>query len=88
MASKTPKIFFSTSCPICGRGPSIPARTFDVRGKVLSGCVDEFHTGHLTLGESSFWHHRPEARKIRATMKAGRDGFVTQFSLTQSGFAS
>lgn len=85
---KAPKVFFATTCPICGKAPWAPPRTSDARGKMLSGCVDEFHTGHLILGESSFWHYRAEAKKIRAIIKAGRDGFVTVYSTTQAGFAA
>lgn len=78
---KTRQIFTSTTCPICGRGPSTPARVFTTRGRVLQGCVDHFHTGHLvTPSESAMWHARPEAVKIRAAMKAGRDGCVTEFA--------
>lgn len=77
---KTSKIYTSTTCPICGKGPSTPARTY-YQGKVAAGCVDHFHTGHLvTPSESSFWHNRPEAKKIRAAIKAGRDGCVTEFA--------
>lgn len=77
---KTSKIFLSTTCPICGKAPSAPVRVFD-GGKVVQGCVDHFHTGHLvTPSESSFWHNRPEAKKIRAAIKAGRDGCVTEFA--------
>lgn len=57
-------------CNICGREASSPYRVYDKHGKVLNGCVAEFHTGHLvTPSESSFFHNRPEAKKIRANLK-------------------
>lgn len=73
------KIYYSATCPICNRDAPSPARVYDASGKVLHGCVDHFHTGHLmTPSESAMWHARPAARKIRAAMKAGRDGCVTE----------
>lgn len=63
------------TCNTCGRAAGSPYRIFDARGKVIAGCVDDFHTGHLvTPSESSFWHNRPEAKKIRAILKKGRAG--------------
>lgn len=62
-------------CPTCGHSEGAPYRQYDSRGHVISGCVDEFHTGHLvTPSESAYWHGRPEARKIRARLKKGRSG--------------
>lgn len=56
-------------CPTCGRANHSPYRTYDSRGKVTAGCVDEFHTGHLIpISESNFWHNRKEAKKIRADL--------------------
>jgi hypothetical protein len=53
-------------CPTCTRSAGAPFRTYDARGKVVRGCVDAFHTGHLvTPSESARWHHRPEAEAIR-----------------------
>ena len=57
------------TCPICGRKASDPFRQYE-HGKIHYGCVSEFHTGHLvTPSESSFWHNRPEAKRLRASMK-------------------
>jgi len=54
------------TCNTCGRQAWSPYRVYDERGKVLQGCVDEFHSGHLvTPSESSHWHNRKEAKKIR-----------------------
>src|SRR5579863_467859 len=77
--AKTQKVVFSSTCPTCGRGPNNPFRShFQLR--IVSGCVDHFHTGHLvTPGDSAAWHARPEAKKIRAASKAMRDGWVTEF---------
>lgn len=73
------KVFFATSCPTCCRPAGAPFRVFDDRGRVVSGCVDHFHGGHLvTPSASAGWHGRPEARKIRAAQRAMRDGCVTE----------
>lgn len=53
------------TCNICGKENSHPFRVYDLKGKVLMGCVDKFHTNELiTLSESSFWHNRKKARHI------------------------
>jgi hypothetical protein len=55
------------TCPICTRSIYSPYRVYDDRGHVIQGCVDKSHTGHLvTPSESARWHHRPEAKQIRA----------------------
>ena len=60
----------TNKCNGCGRDSGSPYRVYDAYGKVINGCVDAFHTGHLvTPSESSFWHNRPAAKKIRADMK-------------------
>lgn len=54
------------TCPTCVRPASDPYRSYDSRGKVVSGCVDDFHTGHLvTPSESSMWHNSKAAKKLR-----------------------
>lgn len=61
------------TCNTCCRPAASPFRVFDDRGKVTMGCVDEFHTDHLTpLSESARWHARPEAKKLRKAMAAFR----------------
>lgn len=63
------------TCNICGRSADNPTRVYDARGKVIQGCVDAFHTGHLvTPSESAHWHNRPAAKKIRAEIKKGQMG--------------
>lgn len=58
------------TCPICGGTKSHPWRVYDERGKVIEGCVDEFHTGEIiSPSESSFWHGRKEAKQIRKQNK-------------------
>lgn len=53
-------------CNTCVRPASNPFRVYDERGRVIMGCVDECHTGHLaTPSESARWHARPEAKKLR-----------------------
>jgi hypothetical protein len=71
-------IYLSTTCPTCCRSAGNPARSY-VAEKIVSGCVDHFHTGHLVFATQSLsWHMRPEAKKIRAASKAARMGGVTQ----------
>lgn len=60
-----------THCPTCTRRACDPFRRYDKTGRVLYGCVDAFHTGHLvTPSESARWHNRPQAKKIRAGLLA------------------
>lgn len=71
--------YYSATCPTCGRPSAAPYRETDAHGKVLAGCVDEFHTGHLvTPSASAAWHARPDARRIRTASKAGRMGGITR----------
>lgn len=59
-----------STCPTCTRPADQPYRQYDARGKCVAGCIDDFHTGHLiTPSESSFWHNRPQAKKLRAAQK-------------------
>jgi len=54
------------TCNTCTRGAASPFRVYDERGRVVEGCVDDFHTGHLvTPSESARWHNRSEAKAIR-----------------------
>jgi hypothetical protein len=63
------------TCPICGRSAGSPYRVYDDRGKVISGCVSDFHTGHLvTPSESSRFHSRKEAVSIRRKLAKGQAG--------------
>lgn len=74
------KVCFDTTCPTCFSPPANPYRVYR-DGKVLNGCVDHFHTGHIpSLTESLRWHNRPAAKAIRAANKKARGGFVTQFA--------
>lgn len=58
-------------CNTCGRPAHSPFRVYDERGKVIAGCIDNWHTGHLvTPSESSLWHNRPEAKKMRAARRS------------------
>lgn len=64
------------TCNTCTRKSFAPFREYDERGKVIAGCVDEFHTDHLIVpSESSVWHDRKEAKKIRAITKRAQMGF-------------
>lgn len=76
-----PKIIIATTCPVCCQPASAPFRVYDAQGNVVHGCVDEFHTDHLVpISASNHWHRRPAARKLRAALKAQRDGWVTHAS--------
>ena len=73
-------IFTASLCPICGRSAGAPFRSYGQDGKVVLRCVDHFHTGHLVSpSESSFWHERPEAKRVRAALRAARGGAVTVY---------
>lgn len=73
------KIVIAATCPTCCRAAGAPFRVLDAQGSVVHGCVDEFHTDHLaSISASQRWHNRPEARKLRAALKAQRDGWITR----------
>lgn len=56
----------TTLCRDCSRPLASPFRVYGDRGRVIIGCVSADHDGHLRpLSESSHWHNRPEAKKIR-----------------------
>lgn len=53
-------------CNTCGQPAGAPFRRHDPRGKVLYGCIDAFHNGHLVpCSESSFFHNQKPAQKAR-----------------------
>jgi hypothetical protein len=54
-------------CPTCTRSYELPYRRQDASGKIVEGCVDKCHTGHL-YGNSLAWHERKEAKAIRKSM--------------------
>lgn len=58
-----------SKCPTCGGADGAPFRVYGgsaERHRVISGCVDSFHHGHLvTPSESAMWHYRPGAEAIR-----------------------
>lgn len=56
----------NTRCPICGHKPASPYRLYRQDGKIIHGCIDAIHTGHLVpISESSRWHNRHEAIQMR-----------------------
>jgi len=58
-------------CPTCCREAHSPHRRHDTSGKIVEGCVDAFHTGHLVpLSGSAMWHNRPAAKQIRKNLSA------------------
>lgn len=58
------------SCPTCTRSKYAPYRVYDQRGHVVQGCIDDFHTDHLTpLSECNRWHNRKEAKQMRKAIK-------------------
>lgn len=54
-------------CNTCTRPLASPFRR-SVGGKIVEGCVDDSHTGHI-YGESLRWHMRPAAKEIRKASK-------------------
>ena len=75
----TRKVILAETCPTCCRDATSPFRIHAADGKVIAGCVDHFHTGHLVSpSSSSFWHSRPVAKTIRANNRKMRGGFVTE----------
>jgi hypothetical protein len=75
------RIYYSATCPTCGNGPYSPFRSYDAQGRVVQGCVDEFHTEHLvTPSASSAWHARPAARQLRTSAKQARLGGITHYA--------
>jgi hypothetical protein len=45
------------SCGTCGKAVASPYRQYDrISGKIMYGCVDPAHSGHL-YGESLRWHN-------------------------------
>lgn len=73
-------VYHATSCPTCGSAPSKPFRTYNA-GRIVQGCIDHFHTGHLVApSASNTWHFRPEAKALRAKMRAARLGGVTEYA--------
>jgi hypothetical protein len=54
----------SEHCNTCTRPVASPYRRYDQAHKIIEGCVDAAHTGHL-YGESLRWHMRPAAKEIR-----------------------
>lgn len=55
-----------SKCCLCGRKPSNPFRAYDRAGRIVAGCVDATHTGHLVpISECSRWHNRPVANELR-----------------------
>lgn len=73
------KICYSETCPTCTRQSDSPYRSHDQSGKIVQGCIDEFHTGRLVSpSASSEWHNRKEAKNWRKQDKVWRDGWITK----------
>ena len=73
------KIYFSETCPTCCKASDNPYRSYNQEGKIVQGCIDEFHTGRLvTPSESSFWHNRACAKVMRQHAKNARNGGITK----------
>lgn len=60
----TPEQLGELACPTCGRAAESPYRGI-VLGTIAEGCVDAHHHGRTCSGESTEWHTRPEAARIR-----------------------
>ncbi len=55
------------TCSTCSRPVDAPWRLRSFDGRLVEGCVDAAHDGHLS-GENAAWHNRPEARRLRANV--------------------
>ena len=56
-------------CPICFAPSHSPFRMWE-GDKIIGGCVDDFHTGHLVVpSQSASFHNRTDAKTIRAENK-------------------
>jgi len=59
-----------TNCNTCGRPASEPYRRYGNDGRIIEGCIDNFHAGHLVpCSASEHWHNRKEAKILRQTAK-------------------
>jgi hypothetical protein len=77
------RVFYSETCPTCGRASSNPFRSYDAKGRIVNGCVDAFHSEHLVVpSESAFWHARPQAKLARRLSKEARNGGVTHYQVS------
>lgn len=62
-------------CPTCAKPAANPYRRQDADGRIIEGCIDATHTGHLVSPSSTqAWHTRPWAiarrREELASLKA------------------
>jgi len=73
----------ASGCPTCGKPARNPYRRVS-GGRTVEGCVDKFHTGHLS-GKDAQWHNRPEAKQVRSQMSSrnpkGQQNFATEAQL-------
>lgn len=55
------------TCNTCGKDVRHPWRSCDpATGGIVHGCVDAAHNGHLVRFADIRWHHRKDAKAIRA----------------------
>jgi hypothetical protein len=66
-----PRAPHDTRCTTCCRPAAAPYRRI-VEGRIVEGCVDAIHTGHL-IGASRDWHETLGAYQIRENLIAGRE---------------
>lgn len=73
-------------CNTCGRKANDPFRSHDQSGKIVHGCIDDIHTGHLvTPSASSAWHNRPAAKQHRAAVKKHLQSLTGRHNPSQGG---
>lgn len=60
----------NTKCPICGKSVETPYRRV-VSGVIIEGCISKFHNAafECVVSNSSDWHNRKEAKKLRKEHK-------------------
>jgi len=71
MTNTTPRAPYDARCTTCCRTAAAPYRRV-VDGRIVEGCVDAIHTGHL-IGGSRDWHETLAAYQIRENMTAMRE---------------
>ena len=78
-----------TLCPTCNKPSDKPYRVYfqgvedgTLSDRIMQGCVDDFHTGHVT-GRDADWHNRPDAVRVREAM-ARRRGQISDYFAVRS----
>lgn len=59
------------TCNTCCGASHTPFRSYSPDGKIVHGCIDDFHTEALKgiISASASWHFRPVAKQMRVVAK-------------------